>query len=139
MGTLNFEHSQWHAGATFLRLGETVFENMGLSPKLPLQWVGFMDRTLLFGLARIERPPHKDVHEGRRRSDRAWQSLCAAGARQQAELGLGQTDQIIAVLGDANVTRKCEFEGSRKSGPGNRGDDRLAYTRSMRQEQRHRV
>jgi len=52
-----------------------------------------------------------NVHQGRRRSDHAWQSLCAAGARQQAELGLRQTDQIVAVLGDANVARKRELEG----------------------------
>ena len=93
---------------------------------------GFVNKTLLFGVTRIERPPHKDVHEGRRRSDRAGQPLCSTGSRQEAEFGLGQTDQIVAVLSDANVARKRELEGPGKSGPGNRGDDRLRHGLAQR-------
>src|SRR6266481_4576446 len=88
---------------------------------------GFVHKALLFGVTRIERPPHKDVHEGRRRSDDTWQPLCATGAGQQTEFGLGQTDQIVTVLSDAKVTRKRELEGPGKSSPGNRSDDRLGH------------
>jgi len=34
-------------------------------------------------------------------------------------VGLGQTDQIVAVLSDANVARKRELEGPGQSSPGN--------------------
>jgi len=72
------------------------------------------------------------VHEGCRRSDGAWQPLRATGARQQAEFGLGQTDQIGAILSDAKVARKRELEGPGKSGPGNRSDDRLGHGLAQR-------
>ena len=91
-----------------------------------------MNKTLLFGIARTGRPPHKDVDEGRRRSDRARQSLCATGAGQQAQFGLGQTDQIVAILSDANVARERELECPGKSGPRNRGDDRLGRRLAQR-------
>ena len=85
----------------------------------------FVHEALPFGVTRIERPPHKDVHERRRRSDSARQPLCAAGARQQAEFGFRKTDQVIAVLGDSEVAGEGELEGPGEGGPGDRGDEGL--------------
>src|SRR5579862_3580226 len=88
---------------------------------------GFMHQALPLGLARIERLSHEDVHEGRRRSYSAWQPLSAAGTWQQADLGFGKTDQVVAVLGDSEIAGEGELEGPGKGGPGDRGDDRLGH------------
>src|SRR5260370_18492923 len=80
---------------------------------------GFVHKALLFGVTRSERPPHKDVHEGRRWPDGAGQPLWTARTGQKTEFGLGQTDQIVSGLSDAKVTRKRELEGPGESSPGN--------------------
>src|SRR5260370_24354282 len=92
----------------------------------------FVYQVLSFGVARIERLPHKDVHKCRCRSDSARQPLCAAGALQETEFCLGQTDQIVAVFSNPKVASESELEGAGYGCSGNGGRDRLWHALAQR-------
>jgi len=61
---------------------------------------------------RVDGIAHKDVHERRRRPNRARQPLRAAGARDKSQVGLRQSDQVVAILGDTEIAGKRELESA---------------------------
>src|ERR1700692_4185855 len=87
----------------------------------------FVDETPGFGLTRTERLPHENVPERGRHANGAGEPLCSAWGGQKTEFRFRQSDQIVAVFGDANVAGQSEFESAGKSGAGDRGNDRLRH------------
>ena len=84
----------------------------------------FLDQAVLErlgGADRIAADDHLDRELG---TDRARQPLGAAGARQQAELDLGQAQPGV-LGGDAEMAGERDFEAAAERGAVNRGDDRL--------------
>ena len=55
---------------------------------------------------------HENVHERGGHSDDARQPLRAAGAGNEAKLGLGKPDQVVPILSDTKIARERELEGT---------------------------
>ena len=73
----------------------------------------------------VERVAADDGGEGGGEADQAGQALGAAGARQEAELDLGQAE-FRPRIGDPIVAGECEFEAAAQRGAVDGGDDRRA-------------
>src|SRR3984957_10426097 len=87
----------------------------------------FVDEAPSFSLARTKRLADKNVPKRGRHTDGAGQSLCSACARQKAEVRFRQADQVVAILGDPNITGQSKFESAGKRGAGYRGNDGLRH------------
>ncbi len=84
----------------------------------------FLDQAVLQRLGGPDRIAADDHLDRKLRTDRARQTLRAAGARQQAELHFGQAEP--GFLGrDAEVTGQRDLEPAAERGAVNRGHDRL--------------
>src|SRR5437899_8915857 len=75
----------------------------------------------------LRRERHAAQHQLERLlpADQARQTLRAAGAREQAQRHLGQTDLVAAVRRDAEVAAQRDLETATQAVPVDRGDDDL--------------
>src|SRR2546425_684767 len=80
-----------------------------------------------FGFTWAERLSHENVHERGWRSDGAWQPLRAAGAGEQAEVRLRQSDQVVAILGNTKIAGERELECTGQGCAGDGRDDRFGH------------
>jgi hypothetical protein len=83
-----------------------------------------LDQTVLQRFRRSDRITADDHLDRELRSNRARQALGAAGARQQAELHLGQAE-LGFLHRDAEMTGERDLEATAERGAVDRGHDRL--------------
>src|SRR5690242_17738033 len=67
------------------------------------------------------------MHERCRCTDDSRESLCSTGAWKYADINFGQSDLVVTVLSDTNVTGEGELEAATHAGAGNCSDGRLAH------------
>src|ERR1700739_2633617 len=87
----------------------------------------FVDKTPGCGVARTERLTHKDVPKRGRHADSARKPLRSTCAGQKTKFRFWQSDQIIAVFGNADVAGQSKFKRAGKSGAGNGGNNRFRH------------
>src|SRR6201981_799172 len=87
----------------------------------------FVDKTPGFGFTRTERLAPKDGPKRGRHADRARKPLRSTCAGQKTKFRFWQSDQIIAVFGDADVAGQSKFKSAGKSGAGNGGNNRFRH------------
>jgi len=84
-----------------------------------------VDKPLGFGFTRTERLAHKNVPKRSRHADGARKPLRSACAGQKTEFRFRQSDQIVAIFGDADVAGQSKFKSAGKSGAGNGRNNRF--------------
>src|ERR1700756_2473624 len=87
----------------------------------------FVDKTPGFSFTRTERLTHKDVPKRGRHADGPGKPLRSTCAGQKTKFRVWQSDQIIAVFGDADVAGQSKFKSAGKSGAGNGGNNRFRH------------
>lgn len=93
---------------------------------LPLD--SYVHQALAFGFTRRKSDAHENVHECGCRSNGAWQSLRAAGAGDQSEVHLRQSQQVVAVLSNAKIAGQRELESTGQGRAGYGGDGMLSHS-----------
>src|SRR5258708_31586144 len=72
------------------------------------------------------------MHERGWRSNGARQPLSAAGAGKETKLRLRQSDQVVAILSDAEIAGESKLECAGQGCAGNGCDDRLWHALAQR-------
>src|SRR5882672_3734070 len=91
-----------------------------------------VDKAKPCSFLRVDGIAHEHVHESRRRSDGARQPLRAAGPGDESQVGLRQSDQVVAILGDAQIAGERELECASQTCSGNGGDYRFWHALAER-------
>src|SRR6202521_5020394 len=93
---------------------------------------GFVYQPPPFGFTWRDGHAHEDVHERGWHADGAWQPLRAAGTGEKSKVRLREANVVVAVLGDAHIAGKGQFECTGQARARNGGNDWFGHALAHR-------